>query len=242
MLFRSETLRVGDFGSLDDPKNYNNSPGSITAGIAAGLFFQPDRMEPEQIGTLAGELMAMTHGSPEAFLSGVVLAYTIAGILQEPDCDLQDQFAQAISVMEGQFGNRFEEAEELARQLRRVMDLARSGTVGPQEGLEQLDCLDAPQCLAGAIFACLVNPDDFDAAIITAVNHSGMSAAVGAMAGAIMGAGMGESALPEFYLESLECAHVLEVLATDMARGKPGMGLFDDSWDHKYEQGLPPEN
>lgn len=236
-----ETLRLAEFGTMDDPQNNNTAPGAITAGITAGLFFQPGRMEPEQVGTLAGELIALTHGSPEAFLSGVVLAYTIAGILQEPACPLENQFAQAIAVMEGQFGSRFDEAEGLALQLRRAMDLYRSGTVEPQEGMELLQCLDAPQCLAGAMFACLASPDDFDNALITAVNHSGMSAAVGALTGAILGARMGEDALPEFYLESLECAGVLGILAEDIACGNAALRMFDDSWDHKYVQGLPPE-
>ncbi len=236
-----ETLRVADFGAVTAPKNHNNAPGAITAGIAAGLFFQPGRIEPAQVGALAGDLIALTHGRPDAFLSGVVLAYAIAGILQEPAHSLSDQFSQAIAAMEGQFGGRFAEAEELARQLRRAMDLVRSGTVEPQEGMEQLQCMDAPQCLAGAMFACLTSPDDFDRAIITAVNHSGMSAAVGAITGAILGAKLGEDALPVFYLESLECADVLRVLADDMACGTPALGLFDDTWDHKYEQGLPPE-
>ena len=40
--------------------------------------------------------------------------------------------------------------------------------------------------------------------MITAVNHSGYSSAVGAITGAILGAKMGYSALPDFYVESLE--------------------------------------
>jgi hypothetical protein len=122
-----------------------------------------------------------------------------------------------------------------------VEALARSGVATPHECMEQLQCLDAPQCLAGAMFACLLYPDDFDSALITAVNHSGASAAVGAIAGAVLGAKMGEDALPEFYLESLECKWPLRILAEDMACTMPVLGLFDEDWDRKYGQGLPPE-
>jgi hypothetical protein len=62
-----------------------------------------------------------------------------------------------------------------------------------------------------------------------------------AIKGKILGAILGEQALPEFYLESLECTDVLRTLAADMAAGTPTLGIFDDSWDHKYVQGLPPE-
>ena len=236
-----DNLRLEAYGTMDAPKNDNNAPGALTAAVAAGMFYHPKRIAPEQIGPLAGDLIALTHGNPETFLSGVVLAYIVTGILQEPDCPLADQFFQAISVMDGQFRDRFPQAERLARQLRGAIALARSETVTAQEGMEQLQCLDAAQCLAGAMFACLRNPEDFDAAMITAVNHSGLSAAVGAVTGGILGAKLGEDALPPFYLESLECGSLLEVLAEDMACGTPALGLFDDAWDHKYVQGLPPE-
>ena len=91
------------------------------------------------------------------------------------------------------------------------------------------------------MFACLRSADDFDSGMITAVNHSGLSAGVGAIVGGILGARLGEDALPEFYLESLDCAPALRVLAEDLSCGSPARSLFDDAWDHKYVQGLLPE-
>lgn len=236
-----DNLRLESFGSVDRPKNSNRGPGAITAGIAVGMFYHPRRITAEAVGKLAADLIALTHGNPEAFLSGAVLAYVITGILHDPHHLLEDQFLQAIDAMHYQFHTRFSQSETLARQLKDAIFLAKSGTVSSQEGMEQLFCADASSCLAGAMFACLQSPDDFDNAIITAVNHSGMSAAVGAITGAILGAKLGEEALPDFYLESLECTDALKVLAEDMACGTPTLGLFDDSWDHKYVQGLPPE-
>jgi len=57
--------------------------------------------------------------------------------------------------------------------------------------------------------------------------------------GAILGAKMGRTALPDFYLESLEATEHLEQLATDLAVGSMTTGLFNDDWDHRYVQGLP---
>jgi ADP-ribosylglycohydrolase len=94
--------------------------------------------------------------------------------------------------------------------------------------------------VAGAVYACLTNSEDFDHAMITAVNHSGRSAAVGAVAGAILGARMGEDSLPEFYMECLEPADLLRELADDLFEGCPmemGNKLFDLDWDHKYLHG-----
>lgn len=236
-----DNLRLEAYGTPENPKNDNNAPGAITSAVAVGMFYHHRRLTPEQVGSLTAQIIALTHGNPETFLSGVVLAYTIAGILQEPDHALAEQFSRAIDAMDGQFRSRFLLAEDLARQLRSAIALAQSHTVDGVEGMEQLECLDTAQCLAGAMFACLRSPDDFDSAMITAVNHSGLSAAVGAITGAVLGARLGEEALPEFYLESLDCADVLRTLAEDLACGTPATGLFDDAWDHKYVQGLPPE-
>ena len=234
--------RLEFYGSMTQRKNMNNTPGAITAGIAAGMLYKPGRITPEGVGELAGELIALTHGHPETFLSGVVLSYIIAGVLHDPDHSLSQHFTQAIQVVEAQYGNQFPQMERLSMKLRRALDLARNDAISPLQAMELIGSEDTAECLAGAMYACLASPKDFDGAIITAVNHSGTSAAVGAIAGAVMGARLGEDALPEFYLESVECTDVLRTLAQDMAAGTPALGIFDDSWDHKYEQGLPPEN
>ena len=75
----------------------------------------------------------------------------------------------------------------------------------------------------------------------TMANPKNDNSAPGAITGAVLGAKLGEEALPEFYLESLDSAPVLRVLAEDLACGTPALGLFDDAWDLKYVQGLPPE-
>ena len=108
---------------------------------------------------------------------------------------------------------------------------------GTQECMEALHCTDAAGCLAGAMFACLACPEDFDAAIITAINHSGMSSAVGAITGAILGAKMGEDALPDFYMESLEPVELLREIADDLSQISvihQRSRLYDDDWDRKY--------
>ena len=106
--------------------------------------------------------------------------------------------------------------------------------------MERLKCETAAQVLAGAVYATLASDGDFDSAMIAAVNHSGRSAAVGAITGAILGARLGEEALPEFYLESLECGETLKELADDLYQGYPmmvGGKLFDGDWDRKYLHG-----
>ena len=106
--------------------------------------------------------------------------------------------------------------------------------------MERLGCHTGPEVLAGVIYTLLTCEQDFDGAMITAVNHSGRSAAVGALAGALLGAIVGLQALPEFYLESLEAQNTLTELAYDMRHSDSIANIaniFDDEWDRKYLHG-----
>ena len=236
-----DALRAQTLGAPEAPTNRNTGPGALTTAVAIGLFYHPKRMlEPAQIGTLAAQTIALTHGDPETFLAGSVLAYIIAGILQEPEQPLQEHISTAIEVMDTQFRQAFSlGASQLAARLKLAISMASDGNITAQQGMEKLKCTTASEVLAGAVFAALSCPGDFDNAIITAVNHSGTSAATGAVTGAILGARLGFDALPDFYLESLSCAEILADLADDMSRGSITASLFNDDWDHKYVQGLP---
>lgn len=233
-----DALRAQTLGTPESPINSGSHPGALPEAVAVGLLFDPKYMEPEHIGTLAADLVALTHGDPETFLTGAVLAYTIAGILQEPEQALSQQFRNAAAAMTAQFGGRFPEAEQVAAKLTCAMALPQDN---PRIAMESLRCSTAAECLAGAAYASLVGQQDFDAAMIVAVNHSGRSSAVGALTGAILGAVMGDEALPDFYLESLEPLPMLRELADDLYAGSPAASLFNDDWDQKYTQGCPPE-
>ncbi len=233
-----DALRSEVLGTPDRPINKADYPGSLTAAAMVGLAYDPKYLQAPEVAVLGARAVAMTHGDPETFLSGAVLALLIAALLQEPDTSLQDHFLSAVGAMEQLFAGRWPEAAELAKKLgASVMNV--DFDADHQRKMEQLHCYTAAECLAGAIYACSVCEGNFDTAMIIAVNHSGRSAAVGALTGAILGAQLGVEALPDFYLECLEAKNVLSVLAQDLAQGSPTSGLFDDDWDLKYTQGVP---
>ena len=235
-----DALRFDHLGTPENPQNRNTGPGVLTPAVAIGLFFDPKRMEPAQIGTLAAQTAALTHGDPETILSAVVLAYAVAGILRQPDMILKEHIARAAQVMEQQFGEEFAlAASQLAARLKLAVSLSENPDLPPRNAMEQLKCTTAAECLAGAVYAALIGSGDFDSAMIASVNHSGLSAATGAVTGALLGAKLGAEALPDFYLDGLVCAPALSELAEDLTKGCPASGLFDDDWDQKYVQGLP---
>ncbi len=235
-----DTLSRSRPGTLEQPVNNFDSPASLTTAIGVGLFFHTDRMDQQEVDLLGAEAVALTNGSPTAFLSGAVLAHLISRLLRRPQGPLKPMILAAVEAMKEQFGHQYSQAYEVATAVRNAIILAESPTVRQVDAMEKLQCENAAQVLAGAFYACLVSGGDFDSAMIAAVNHSGRSAAVGAIAGAILGIRLGEEALPDFYIECLEPAETLRELADDLQMGCPmeaGSKLFDLDWDYKYLHG-----
>ncbi len=221
----ADTLCRPSLGTLESPVNRLSTPGSLTAVIPLGLFFSPQRMQIPQVGLWGAQTVALTHGDPDAFLSGAALAYLITGIVQDRATALPEHIRHAADAVAVQFGKRYPQANDLRQRIYHTLSLT--------ESMETLVCGTASQVLCGAVYASVAAHGDFDAAMIAAVNHSGRSAAVGALTGAILGAMLGKQALPEFYLECLGPVAALETLAADLSC-PPAFRLFDDDWDRKY--------
>lgn len=235
-----DTLNRETLGSMEDRINNYSNPGSLTSAIGVGLFHNPQRLGQQELDLLGAEVVALTHDSPLAFLAGAALTHIISRCLTEPKVSLRKLVLETAQIVKKQFGHLYSQSFEVASLLNQAVSLAEDPQLSHVEAMERLECYDAAQALAGAVYACLTNEDNFDSAMITAVNHSGRSAAVGAIAGAILGMRMGEHALPEFYMECLEPADTLRELADDLFHGCPmemGNRIFDMDWDRKYVHG-----
>ena len=235
-----DTLDRGALGTPEEPRNKYDSAGSIAAAVSVGLFADPKRMDQEEIDRLGAETVALTHGSPLAFLPGAVTAHLICSLLRDQATPLDGMVEQALAALEQQFGREYVQVKDICALVRRALSMARGANLNHVEAMESLKCDTGAEVLAGAVYASLVCQEDFDGAMIVAVNHSGRSAAVGCLTGAILGARLGAEALPEFYLECLEAAPMLVELADDLVQGCPmvrGNKLFDGDWDRKYLHG-----
>ncbi len=235
-----ETLNRGNLGSLEEPVNKYDTPASIASAAAVGLFADPNRLEPEEVGRLGAECVALTHGSPLAFLPGAAVAQLISRCLRDQDAPLTDLVEETLAEFHDQFGREYNQTAEVIALVHQAMAMTRDPAILPVDAMERLKCDTGAQVFAGAVYAALICQRDFDNAMIAAVNHSGRSAAVGCLTGAILGARMGEEALPEFYLESLEITGVLREMADDLRQGCPmvrASRLFDADWDQKYLHG-----
>ena len=232
-----DTLNRNRLGTLEEQKNRHQGPDSLTTAISVGLFFDPERMGREEVQRLGAEVVALTHGNPSAFLSGTALAHIISRICWDGETDLKALVRETAGMLQGRFSREYKQAAEVSQHLRMALALAGSPNMEEAQALDELECTTASRVLAGALYVCLLHPKSLDEALIAAVNHSGASAATGAVAGAIMGALLGREAIQEFYLECLEPADTLEELAVDMFQGCPmtmESRMFDVEWDEKY--------
>lgn len=232
-----DTLNRENLGSLEETKNSFVSPGGLTAAVGVGMFH---RLPQDELDRLGAETVALTHGSPLAFLTGAALTHMVSTTLKTPGIPLKNLVADTVSSLKNQFGHHYSQSFEICSLLTMALSLAQDHVSPPVKAMERLRCENAAQVLAGAVYAIARGQGAFDESLIIAVNHSGRSSAVGAVAGALLGARLGEDALPGFYVECLEPEQLLRELAEDMYRGCPmekGSKLFDLDWDRKYIHG-----
>ncbi len=224
-------------GTLENPVNRSDHPAALTAVLPIAILADALALSQEALDRLGAEAVALTHGSPEAILSGAALTHALCLHFAHPDWSLQQLLEDTVAAVQSQFGRKYSQTTTVWELLQLATTLAQNDAISQSEAMELLGCTTAPEVLAGVLYACATSHGDFDTAMITAVNHSGRSAAVGAITGAFLGARMGMEALPEFYLESLEPTQFLLELAADLHRGCPmdlASALFDDDWDRKY--------
>lgn len=233
-----DTLLQSRVGTMEEPRNKRDSASALMAAIPVGMFYEPGRIEPEEMIRLGAEAVALTHGNSTTYLAGAALSYIISRVVLDEEKDLKHVIFETMEILENMFGHDYAHSVgELRQKLHQVQSLADSENIRDTEAMEELGCDTAGEVLAGALYCCIRHPDSIDAAMAAAVNHSGRSAAVGAITGAIFGAMLGDGVLRDFFLRDLEPIPCLEVLAADLYQGCPmdrGSVLFDYAWDEKY--------
>ena len=229
-----DVLAAGELGTMEDHSTRLCGPGALMTAPAVGLFYDPERMPRREFRRLAAESAALTHGDPEAFLSGAALSYILSRILWEGEENLAKLTHEAAGMLRTRFGGEYRQTKDLIRMFRQLRSLTRRKEWSVEEALKSIGNETAAQIMMGALYLCMAGPGDFEECLALA---AGWAPAGAAVAGAILGALYGEEAIPEYLLEELECADVLRELALDLFGGCPmmrGSRIFDVEWDEKY--------
>jgi ADP-ribosylglycohydrolase len=203
-------LSSGRMGAPDKPVNDSKGCGGVMRVAPAGLLYSGDNAFDE--GTWAA---ALTHGHPSGYLAAGCLAQILAEIFaSDPDRAPCRVLEEAIQASLATLVNWNGHAETL-QAVRQAVDLARDPDVPVcPETVERLGAgWVAEEALAIALYCALAYPEDFRAAVLLAVNHSGDSDSTGAICGHLVGALLGAPALPAGWLDRILLRNEIENIA-----------------------------
>ena len=208
-------IRGGVPGSVERPVNNSKGCGGVMRVAPAGLYYAEG--SSREAARLGGELAALTHGHPLGYLPGAALA-SMVQTLTAADATVDQALEQAIADLESLYAPGEELADMVA-----LLRLAREKAEADIPDLDGIHALGegwvGDEALAIAVFCALRHPDDFDAAIVAAVNHKGDSDSTGAIAGNLLGARLGLAGIPEKFLTRLELADTITEMADSLCRG-----------------------
>ena len=219
-------------GSTRRPINHSKGCGGVMRVAPVGLFFAHSDRDLAFSDRIAAEAAALTHGHELGYLPAAALGHMIR--LLAEGRDLLTSAEDALAAMPALFPEA-ESMDDFLALMNRALDLAESGS----PDLEAIHRLGqgwvAEETLAISLFCALRHRDDFDRALIAAVNHEGDSDSTGAVTGNLLGAALGMEGIPEKFLRKLELRPLLEELALDLCRGsESGADLADPLWRKKY--------
>lgn len=199
-------LRGGKMGTIEKPINNSKGCGGVMRTAPAGLAF--DRGSAFQNGA---EFAALTHGHPSGFLSGGVLAEMIALLLE--GATLSDAVRDSLEPLTSHVGHE----ETMGKTLQACELVESSGDV--DDAIRSLgEGWVGEEALAISVYCSLRFPENFEKAVIAAVNHSGDSDSTGSITGAIMGTLIGINGIPGRWVKNVENAKHIEKIANDLYR------------------------
>ena len=193
-------------GSTAQPLNNSKGCGGVMRIAPVGLASAIG--DPFAIGC---EIAAITHGHPSGFLAAGFQALAIreaaAGTPLRTACQ------EALEEL-----RRHPSHQECAAAVERAISLssAKRGAASPQDVESLGEGWVAEEALAIGIFCALAAPD-LESALRLAVNHGGDSDSTGAIAGNLLGASLGEGAIPHRWLAVLELREEILRLAEELA-------------------------
>lgn len=216
-----EAMHQIAFGDGSPVENNSKGCGGVMRVAPIGIYTgaNPNAFDLESTGFLAGFAADITHKHPLSTYSSMALAMLVAECIRHENIDRERFKLIVIDKVFKILGQRFKGDNNLADLFNLILKTIWYATSKESDtnSIRELgQGWVAEETLAIAIFSAMRYIDDFEKCIVCAVNHDGDSDSTGAVAGNIIGAILGYSAIPQKYLTALELHDVLVSVADDL--------------------------
>lgn len=236
-----DALAQGAVGTIEKPVNNSKGCGGVMRVAPIGLYFTDMEMELSQSDMLAADAAALTHGHELGYIPAAALSH-IVRLVSESDIPIKDAVLDAVKASQQLFEGA-EHIDDFAALMKRALELADSD-INDIDAIHRLgEGWVAEETLAIAVYCAVKYDNDFEKALITAVNHNGDSDSTGAVLGNILGTYMGFDAIPDKFKTNLELYDTILDIADDLYNdckmsefGK----IYDPVWDKKYIKAIYP--
>lgn len=183
-----------------------------------------------QMDEAGGEVAAVTHKHPLAFLPAAMLTHLIFRVIRMDEAevrkDIADLALETIDALNNIYKGKYEEDKRYLANLTRTAVALAANTGSDAENIRRLgEGWTGDEAWAIALYCAVRHIDSIEDAIISAVNHDGDSDSTGAVCGNIMGAIYGYEAIKRMRLfcppgkgfeQTLELSNITLALADDL--------------------------
>lgn len=211
-------LKNMEMGSVDNLINDSKGCGCVMRVAPVGLFYRPNFAFDKGMGCAA-----ITHGNITGHLVAGTFSYIISSIIS--GMDIESSVKDSLIELSKYYNN-----ENIIEILKKAINLSKSRKSDEICIGELGKGLIAEEALAIAVFCALRYKDNFEKAIIAAVNHDGDSDSTGSLTGNIVGAYLGLNKIPKKWTSKLELYDVIIKISDDLSMGYSDQG----DWWVKY--------
>ncbi len=215
MIHLGNADRVARNAVLDEPINSSKGCGGVMRVAPIGLYFLDTGLSADAVDRLGAEAAAITHGHPLGIMPSAALVHLVRDLASQETPSMRESVARMRQAMCVQY----REEKKLPDFLQLVdwaVELTESNMTDADAIAKLGEGWVAEETLAIALYCVLKYPQDFDRAMIAAVNHDGDSDSTGAVAGNLLGAALGEQGIPVKYIEHLELYDLICRVADDL--------------------------
>ncbi len=207
-----------------DPINNSKGCGGVMRIAPIPLYAAVDnRMDVLEADKLAGDAAEITHQHPLGYIPAALMSHVIYRLVLDEHPTREALIAYVLEGM-GKLGDLFPQHYQEVLEMMGIARVAIDLSANNRSDLQNIGALGegwvGDEALAIALYCAIRHFDNFEQAMIAAVNHGGDSDSTGAVTGNILGAAVGYEAIPQFFKHDLELHDVILHMADDLYRGE----------------------